>query len=153
MGDDDRQDSNSVSRRTMLKRMGIAGAVAWVTPVVTSLNTPAFAASGPTGNCSPGGTCASGFVQCGAVGTACFCFTTPTGAGCGALRVLRRIGRVRTEPRLPTGFHLRDRLVLRYPGVRSDLRLRGRRRARCRQSRRNERSPRLNSLRSAEDPE
>ena len=85
MGDDDRQDSNSVSRRTMLKRMGIAGAVAWVTPVVTSLNTPAFAASGPTGNCSPGGTCASGFVQCGAVGTACFCFTTPTGAGCGAL--------------------------------------------------------------------
>ena len=104
MGDDDRRDSNSVSRRTMLKRMGIAGAVAWVTPVVTSLNTPAFAASGPTSNCSQGGTCASGFVQCGAVGTDCFCFTTPTGAGCGAVAFCAELDACGPNLDCPPGF-------------------------------------------------
>jgi hypothetical protein len=32
-----------VSRRTALKRIGAAGAIAWVTPVVSSLTTPAHA--------------------------------------------------------------------------------------------------------------
>ena len=65
MTEEERQAS-SVSRRTMLKRIGIAGTVAWVTPVVTSLNTPAFAASEPTRPCDNPGTCdVQGFPVCG----------------------------------------------------------------------------------------
>lgn len=43
----------SISRRRMLKRIGAAGAVAWVTPVISSLTTPAHAAgTQPAGGCS-----------------------------------------------------------------------------------------------------
>lgn len=87
MTEEERHDS-SVSRRTMLKRIGIAGAVAWVTPVVTSLNTPAFAASGATGACSQcagdfclGQTACGGGGTCGCAqrvdGNGCFCYGTP----------------------------------------------------------------------------
>src|SRR2546425_12844686 len=51
MTEQERHES-SVSRRTMLKRIGAAGAVAWVAPAISSLNTPAFAASGPGNNCA-----------------------------------------------------------------------------------------------------
>ena len=43
---------NGISRRTALKRMGAAGAIAWATPVITSLRTPAFAASPGGGSAS-----------------------------------------------------------------------------------------------------
>ena len=49
--EEERQQS-SVSRRTMLKRIGAAGAIAWVTPVISSLSTPAFAASQGNSTCS-----------------------------------------------------------------------------------------------------
>jgi hypothetical protein len=90
MDDDTRSREGSVSRRTMLKRIGAAGAVAWVTPVISSLTTPAYAdgiGSLPGGRCSPPGNCQRGFTNCGTCGEidGSFCFTTPTGAGfCGA---------------------------------------------------------------------
>lgn len=84
MADDDRPD-HSVSRRTMLRRIGAVGAVVWVTPVVTSLNTPAFAASPPDGNCSvcEGDFCA-GQTACGqgAFFPVCPCAQRVDGQGC-----------------------------------------------------------------------
>ena len=43
---------DGISRRRMLKRIGIVSAVAWTTPVVTSLRTPAFAQTISKGGCS-----------------------------------------------------------------------------------------------------
>lgn len=77
MTEEERHDS-SVSRRTMLKRIGIAGAVAWVTPVVTSLNTPASAASGPVSACDQPGACPGG--PC-VVGADCSCHPRADGLG------------------------------------------------------------------------
>jgi hypothetical protein len=37
--------SESISRRRMLKRIGAGAAVAWTAPVLTSIRTPAFAAT------------------------------------------------------------------------------------------------------------
>jgi hypothetical protein len=73
---EDERHASSVSRRTMLKRIGIAGTVAWVTPVVTSLSTPAFAASVPTGGCSNVAACNFPVNQCG---TRCTCVPTTEG--------------------------------------------------------------------------
>ena len=53
----------SISRRRMLKRMGAGAAVAWSAPVLTSLSTPAFAAT-PTCDQCAGEFCA-GQTQCG----------------------------------------------------------------------------------------
>jgi hypothetical protein len=86
----------------MLKRIGIVGAVAWVTPVVTSLNTPAFAASGPTGGCSDPGTCDPGFTQC--VGADCFCFKTATGGVCGSLAFCSDLTECGTNGECRAGF-------------------------------------------------
>ena len=38
--------SQGISRRRMLKRIGVGAAVAWTAPVITSIRTPAFGASG-----------------------------------------------------------------------------------------------------------
>jgi hypothetical protein len=38
-------DQRGVSRRRMLKRIGLGGAIAWSAPVLSSLRTPAFGAS------------------------------------------------------------------------------------------------------------
>ena len=38
-------DQNTVTRRRMLKRIGAGAAVAWTTPILTTMRTPAFAAS------------------------------------------------------------------------------------------------------------
>lgn len=86
MNDDTRPDDGSVSRRTMLKRIGAVGAVAWVTPVISSLNTPAFAdgvVSGPGAPCDQPGTCFTGYTSCGTCGPidGSFCWTDPSGAG------------------------------------------------------------------------
>ena len=75
----------SVSRRTMLKRIGAAGAIAWVTPVIASVHTPAYAAeSSPTSTCDKPGSCdTGGFPECGDTtgGFGCFCFTVLGGSG------------------------------------------------------------------------
>ena len=39
------QSKSGVSRRTALKRIGAAGAIAWVTPVISSMSTPVYAGS------------------------------------------------------------------------------------------------------------
>ena len=39
------EPSGGISRRRMLKRIGVGAAVAWTAPVLTSIHTPAFAAS------------------------------------------------------------------------------------------------------------
>jgi hypothetical protein len=40
-----------ISRRTVLKRIGIATGVAWTAPVLSSMRTPAFAAGSPVDGC------------------------------------------------------------------------------------------------------
>ena len=59
-----------ISRRRMLKRIGTGVAVAWTVPVITSMETPAFAASPGTCDCitEP---CAIG--NCGPPGAGCSC--------------------------------------------------------------------------------
>src|SRR5947209_19928944 len=77
---------NKISRRSMLKKAGLVGAVAWSAPVLTSLATPAGAAPlRGSRKCTTqdrtGGTAACHFctpptcpgTQCG------FCFPTTTG--------------------------------------------------------------------------
>jgi len=39
------EPSEGISRRRMLKRIGVGAAIAWTAPVLTSIHTPAFAAS------------------------------------------------------------------------------------------------------------
>jgi hypothetical protein len=69
-----------VSRRRMLKRIGTGAAVAWLTPIVTSLGSPAEARPEPCvePNCS--WTCGGSLVQCGLDGIAgCLCSTDVDG--------------------------------------------------------------------------
>ena len=57
----------TISRRTMLRRSGAAAGVAFATPVITSIMTPAFAQASPARRC-PGSRCVSqseGDVFCG----------------------------------------------------------------------------------------
>jgi hypothetical protein len=71
MGDPEK----GISRRSALKRMGAAGAIAWATPVIASMKTPAFAqvaASGP---------CTTLFAPCAPPGEDCFCVGTVEGPG------------------------------------------------------------------------
>jgi hypothetical protein len=55
-------DNTGLSRRHALKRIGIAGAVAWTAPVLSSIRTPAFAQSPP--GCAPW-ECGDPIVECG----------------------------------------------------------------------------------------
>ena len=82
MTDEERPDT-SVSRRTMLTRIGAAGAIAWVTPVVTSLNMPAFAGSQPGNSCDHPFSCSGSPFVCGPGNGLfpCFCFNSPGGGG------------------------------------------------------------------------
>ena len=69
--------TDGVSRRTMLKRIGAAGAIAWVTPVISSLTTPAHAA---TSFVTCGHTCIhceSNADLCGQAGPFNQCFCSP----------------------------------------------------------------------------
>lgn len=71
--------ANGISRRSLLKRAGVVGAIAWTTPVIASLRTPAFAESpGPDPECA-GEECGS-FVVCSSNAN-CFCFTSAEGGG------------------------------------------------------------------------
>jgi hypothetical protein len=42
-----------ISRRKLLKRIGAGAAVAWTAPIITSMNTPAFAQGSAPEPCSP----------------------------------------------------------------------------------------------------
>jgi len=72
---------NGISRRTLLKRVGAAGAIAWTTPVITSLRTPAFGASpGPHPECVEA-SCGN-FVECTSLNPDCICVNTDQGGFC-----------------------------------------------------------------------
>ena len=78
---DDERAEHGVSRRTMLKRVGAAGAIAWVTPVISSLNTPAFAASAnPHPECE-GAACGT-FRACSSGNGDCVCVESDQGGFC-----------------------------------------------------------------------
>jgi hypothetical protein len=78
--DDDRA-ANGVSRRTMLRRIGAVGAVAWVTPVISSLTTPAFAQSSIEHPECLGASCAT-FKPCSSSNGDCVCVSSDQGGFC-----------------------------------------------------------------------
>jgi len=51
------EPKQGISRRKLLKQIGAGAAVAWTAPVLTSIRTPAFAASPPGKACDPGQAC------------------------------------------------------------------------------------------------
>lgn len=78
---DSEEHSDSISRRKMLKRMGAGAAIAWSVPIVSSLNTPAFAQTSG-GQCG-GGNClegCTGGLLCGSIG--CFCMQRHSDKAC-----------------------------------------------------------------------
>jgi hypothetical protein len=72
--------NDSISRRSALKRIGAGAAIAWSVPVLTSLNTPAYAqaSAAPCGgsNCLQGCT---GSLQCG---EGCYCMQRHSDKAC-----------------------------------------------------------------------
>jgi hypothetical protein len=65
-----KDEATGISRRRMLKRIGAGAAVAWSAPILTSINTSAYAATGPCAgqpNCLSG---CNGHLLCG---NPCFC--------------------------------------------------------------------------------
>jgi hypothetical protein len=74
-------DSKSISRRSMLKRVGAGAAVAWSAPILTSLRAPAFAQGTPV--CEPGcPACQFGLPcsqNCACVGVPVDCFCSGLG--------------------------------------------------------------------------
>ena len=68
--------SEGLSRRKMLGRIGLVTAVAWTTPIVTSLRTPAFAQAVSQGAC----TCFEGCGNTDACNPSdCFCISSLEG--------------------------------------------------------------------------
>jgi hypothetical protein len=65
-----------ISRRETLKRMGVAGALAWSAPVLSTLNTPAFAQAGTAVCAGTPDRCPTEeeLEQCGTSGPFDFCF-------------------------------------------------------------------------------
>ena len=82
-------EEKRISRRELLRNIGIAGAVAWAAPVLTSL--PASAAADKKCKAKKAkklckgivGNCTNGFTQCGTcssdVGDGSYCFTSTDG--------------------------------------------------------------------------
>ena len=73
---------DGISRRKMLKRVGAGAAIAWSAPILTSIKTPAFAATNvfPCTLCDPNVPC-NVLDPCGPSGT-CACFVLANGGGC-----------------------------------------------------------------------
>jgi len=94
-----------LTRREMLKKSALVGAVAWAAPVVSSFSTPAFAqvSPPPTCTCDPADPCFGQTVcgeGCGCVPTVdgdCFCHQ---GSSCGALQACGSA----TDPPCPEGW-------------------------------------------------
>ncbi len=83
-----------LTRREMLKKSALVGAVAWTIPIVGSFNAPAFGqVTSPPCAGDPAVPC-KGFDQCGGAGAPCNCLTTVEGdsfchnsSACSALTV------------------------------------------------------------------
>src|SRR5205807_7940304 len=85
---DENVQASSVSRRTMLKGVGAGAAIAWSTPILSSLRTPAFARTntGVFPPCDPGETCAACNVAQACMGNSnCNCWLLADGSGCSCL--------------------------------------------------------------------
>jgi hypothetical protein len=74
------EPKEGVSRRKMIKRIGAGAAIAWTAPILTSIRTPAFAASPSCAE--PCDAVCGNFPSCGSscfcsrdAGGACFCWT------------------------------------------------------------------------------
>src|SRR5438552_158797 len=80
----DEHEDRGLSRRDVIKRAAVVGAVAWSAPMISSIRTPAFAASLPPGCASA--TCET-FVACATptpgvcVGDFCICAEATQGGG------------------------------------------------------------------------
>jgi transcription elongation factor len=75
-----------ISRRRMLKRIGAGAAVAWTAPILTSIRTPAFAASprtctGESCGCDLGTPC-NFAIDCHNSGGACNCWVLADASAC-----------------------------------------------------------------------
>jgi hypothetical protein len=80
---DDELFADDVSRRDVLKRVGIATGIVWATPVLTTLNVPAAAAAAGTPQPHPecaGASCQT-FIPCSSSNPDCVCVTSAGGAG------------------------------------------------------------------------
>lgn len=72
-----KETSNRISRRSMIKRVGAATAVAWTAPVLSSLRTPAFADYGVCRECALGDDFCFNQPTCGTAGAnPCSCLRT-----------------------------------------------------------------------------
>ena len=75
--------TDGISRRKMLKRIGAGAAVAWTAPILTSIKTPAFAAT-PTSTCDGcdlGSPCAPA-IDCHNSGGSCNCWVNSSHTAC-----------------------------------------------------------------------
>ena len=72
--------AEGISRRKLLKRIGVGAAIAWTAPIITSLHTPAGAASGGCPNCPSTGCPGSDFQPCD--GGGCLSGSCYGGLGC-----------------------------------------------------------------------
>lgn len=98
---DQRSPGRSISRRTMLKRIGAGTAIAWSAPILTSLRTPAFAQYGEV--CQLCGCLEEpGAIVCGqAGGDDCVCARTSDRARC--VCVSNRVAPCGPEDTCPAG--------------------------------------------------
>jgi hypothetical protein len=92
--------NEGISRRRMLKRIGAGAAVAWSAPILTSIKTPAFAATAPPPPCT-------GCAGCGPLApcnnnNTCQCWqqSTDQGPGCVCTDLVDFCGET---PLCPTG--------------------------------------------------
>jgi hypothetical protein len=76
---------DGISRRRMLKRIGVGAAVAWSAPILTSIKAPAFAQYGSP--CDPGAQCDVNMpcnfaIDCQNSGGTCNCWVLTDRSGC-----------------------------------------------------------------------
>src|SRR5437879_4575227 len=83
MAEDAQEPRDGLSRRRALKRIGAAAGIAWTVPIISSLNTPAFAGS-PVHGCTEDFACGGPFTVCGTGidpnRPECFCDRDASGA-------------------------------------------------------------------------
>ena len=78
---------DGISRRKMLKRIGAGAAVAWSAPILTSIRTPAFAATPITSDCDPNAPCdpnlpCNASIPCHNGNAACNCWVSSDHTQC-----------------------------------------------------------------------
>jgi hypothetical protein len=83
--DEPGSEPGGLSRRQIIKRIGVGTAVVWATPAITSLGARAYAAT-DGGSPAPHPECiganCSTFIPCSSSNTDCVCVTTPQGGFC-----------------------------------------------------------------------